>query len=399
MKVKVGLVLSSLPAYSETFFRNLIRLIKESTDMEITLYVDQASSRRLDVPCKTVVCTIPDFRHPFRFVKFIGVSLQVITFRSRALARLWRLNYLSGFTTLANLKSVILSSHILTANLDWLHFGFGTLAINRENLALAIKAKLLVSFRGFDHYIYPLKHPGCYDILFTKVDVIHVLSEGIKRSIINNGVDAAKIKVITPAIDTSLFAVRDGLKVFRRNEIKIVTIARLHWIKGLEYVINAMAILKRSNIDFALEIIGEGVEKERLQFAVYQQSLGSNVVFVGKLEPKEIVKHLLEADIYLQYSLQEGFCNAVLEAQAMGLFCIVSDAEGLQENVLHNQTGWVVPKCQPNLLAQSIEDVMNLPDIAIAEIRNRAINRVNLEFGLELHKQRFRRIYTESILD
>ncbi|MBK7870836.1 MAG: glycosyltransferase family 4 protein [Saprospiraceae bacterium] len=51
-----------------------------------------------------------------------------------------------------------------------------------------------------------------------------------------------------------------------------------------------------------------------------------------------------KADIYLQYSIQEGFCNAVLEAQAMGLLCIVSDAEGLPENILHGQTGWVVPK-------------------------------------------------------
>ena len=56
--------------------------------------------------------------------------------------------------------------------------------------------------------------------------------------------------------------------------------------------------------------------------------------------------------IYLQYSIQEGFCNAVLEAQALGLLTIVSDAEGLPENVIHGETGWVVPKRKPKFFAQ-----------------------------------------------
>ena len=80
---------------------------------------------------------------------------------------------------------------------------------------------------------------------------------------------------------------------------------------------------------------------------------GEKVSFKGKLAHMEVKKAMEQADIYLQYSLQEGFCNAVLEAQAMGLLCIVSDAEGLPENVLHGQTGWVVPKRQPALLKQS----------------------------------------------
>ena len=45
------------------------------------------------------------------------------------------------------------------------------------------------------------------------------------------------------------------------------------------------------------------------------------------------------SDVYIQSSVQEGFGNAVLEAQASGLCCIVSDAEGLSENVLNEKTG------------------------------------------------------------
>ncbi|MEZ4854635.1 glycosyltransferase family 4 protein [Flavobacterium sp.] len=81
-----------------------------------------------------------------------------------------------------------------------------------------------------------------------------------------------------------------------------------------------------------------------MQFAVHQLKLEDMVTFTGKLSPKEVKEKLSVTDIYIQYSLQEGFCNAVLEAQAMGLFPgVVSDAEGLSENVL-NITGFVVPK-------------------------------------------------------
>ena len=58
----------------------------------------------------------------------------------------------------------------------------------------------------------------------------------------------------------------------------------------------------------------------------------------------DIVKFYKKADIYIQYSIEEGFCNAVLEAQSMGVLTIVSDASGLIENVVDGKTGWVVPK-------------------------------------------------------
>ena len=45
----------------------------------------------------------------------------------------------------------------------------------------------------------------------------------------------------------------------------------------------------------------------------------------------------------------------VLEAQVMGLLSIVSDANGLPENIIHNYTGWVVPKMAPKLLANCIK--------------------------------------------
>ena len=94
---------------------------------------------------------------------------------------------------------------------------------------------------------------------------------------------------------------------------------RLKWVKGLEYTLEALGELHKKGVDFEYTLIGEGEEYERLCFAAYQLGIRDKVSFKGKMSHSEVKKAMEQADIYLQYSLQEGFCNSVLEAQAMGL--------------------------------------------------------------------------------
>ena len=117
------------------------------------------------------------------------------------------------------------------------------------------------------------------------------------------------------------------------------------------------------------------------------------VTFAGFVSPKDIRKYYEEADIYLQYSILEGFCNAVLEAQAMGLLTIVSDAEGLPENVIDGETGWVVPKRNPKLLVQKIEHVLSLHGRKLYQIQNNAVSRVKKEFNLDKQSRAFYDFY------
>ena len=91
--------------------------------------------------------------------------------------------------------------------------------------------------------------------------------------------------------------------------------------------------------------------------------------------------------------MQEGFCNAVLEAQAMGKLCIVSNAEGLMENVLHEKTGWVVLKNSPHLLAEQIKKVLLMDEQSKRIISKNAVERVKKEFNLEKQQMEFLEFY------
>jgi colanic acid/amylovoran biosynthesis glycosyltransferase len=117
------------------------------------------------------------------------------------------------------------------------------------------------------------------------------------------------------------------------------------------------------------------------------------VVFMGKLPHEQVKQELEKADIYLQYSIQEGFCNSVLDAQAMGLLCVVSDAEGLSENVLHEQTGWVVPKRQPKLLALKLVEIITLTKEKQETISKQAQAHVKQYFTLQQQQASFKLFY------
>lgn len=389
--MKIGIVLPAAPGYSETFFTNKIKGL-QANGHEVVLFVN-TSKGQSDFICeiKKAPSLSGNALNVFWVSLFCFTKTWLLHFG--ATYRLFKSNKKDGLSFGACLKSIIINGHILSESLDWLHFGFGTMAIGRENVAKSIGAKMAVSFRGFDYYVYPEKNKNCYKELFQKEIKYHVLSEGMKNGLVDKGIKNKSIVKITPAINIDLFSTQSN-RFESEDKIQIVSVARLHWIKGLEYTFEALAILKQQKIAFHYTIIGDGNEKERLVFAVHQLGLKENVTFAGKLSPEEVKAQLQSADLYLQYSIQEGFCNAVLEAQAMGKICVVSDAEGLRENVVDGITGFVVPKRKPLSLANTIVAVMVLSETEKGQLQQNAVERVETEFNLEQQQEKFNDFYT-----
>ena len=388
--MRIGLVLPKVPAYSETFFLNKIKGL-EKHGHSIVVFVN-SSEKRQNSSFKVKVA--PKLSGNKLKVGIVSISklLYAFLFHFKGSFRLFKLLRKDGMSFLQSIKNIISNVHILSETLDWLHFGFGTMALNREYVAKAIGAKMAVSFRGFDIGMYPLKNPNCYAKLWENVDKIHVISNDIEELVYKNGFNGkASIVKITPAIDTTFFKKR--AQQVTTVPTNFITIARLHWKKGLVYTLEALAILKKEGIPFHYTLIGDGTEMERLKFAAYQLGISNQIAFSGKIPHESIKDKLQNSDVYLQYSIQEGFCNAVLEAQAMGLLCIVSDAEGLSENIIDKESGWVVPSCNPRLLANKIKDVIRLEESEKKSVSLNAQKRVKEHFNLEKQQLEFVNFY------
>jgi colanic acid/amylovoran biosynthesis glycosyltransferase len=388
---KIGLVLASTPGYSETFFRSKIAGLQAAGYQVILFSGSKAAEFNL---CRVIYAPKAGKNMLLSFF-LIGLRLSILILLKPARAfRFVNLELNSGRSIRHAIENLYLSSHILLHNLDWLHFGFATMALRKENTAKAMNTKMAVSLRGYDIAIYPLKFPGCYNLLWQRIDKLHTISNDLYSLALQNGLQpSTPVQKITPAIDITLFKRSDPSGRQYNNPVRLLTVARLHWKKGLEYTLEALAILRAKGINFQYSIIGEGEDYERLVFASYQLGIEDRVHFMGKVAHDAVRLEMEKADIYIQYSISEGFCNAVLEAQALGKICIVSDAEGLAENVLNGKTGFVLPKRNPQLLSETIETAMSLPAEKQYAMSISAEHRIKAEFNLEHQRKQFLDFY------
>ena len=269
------------------------------------------------------------------------------------------------------------------------------MALGKEQLPEAIGAKMAVSFRGFDINVYPIKHPDCYKTLFKKVDKVHSISNYLLQQAYRLGLSTSvPYQIITPAVDLQKLPSHDGPSA---KQWVLATVARLHWIKGLETALKAVQILHQQGCNITYHIIGDGDRKnrERYQFLVQELGIEGIVVFHGRQSHAATLAQMAMSSLYVQPSLNEGFCNAVLEAQGMGLLTVASKVGGLPENIEDEKTGWLVPSNNSEALAQKIREVMELPKEVRDKIRMQATHRVQEQFGILAQQTAFQEFYKE----
>ena len=386
--MRIGLVLPTSPSYSETFFQSQILGLSQS-GFDVILYLNSRRIEKNTLPENVNIIAQSEFNN---WIKLVIILLRLIIIHPLNLFRFIKLEKLSGNNICTIIKHILLNAHILDQRLDWLHFGFATMGIQRENVAKAISAKSAVSFRGFDIGLYPYQHPNCYNLLFRKIDKVHTISDDLYKKALEIGLDPRiPVEKITPAINTTVF--QSNAKEDLHNPLRLLTVGRLTWKKGYEYALKALSLLKDKQINFEYHIVGEGDYRETILYAIHQLGLTNNVTLKGQLSHEEVKQEMEWADIYLQPSIQEGFCNAVLEAQAMGLLCIVTDAEGLSENVLDGETGWVVQKRNSKSITDTIILILNSDISSLHTIKDNSINRIHSYYNLLLHNKKWDSFY------
>src|SRR6476646_8377635 len=100
------------------------------------------------------------------------------------------------------------------------------------------------------------------------------------------------------------------------GELLILSMARLAKDKGLEYLIEAAALLKRTALRFRVLIAGEGPARSHLELLARNLNVTDRVIFLGFRE--DVGDLLAAADLIVLPSLREGLSLALLEAMAAG---------------------------------------------------------------------------------
>lgn len=401
---RIALIAPIFPKLSETFIANkFYALLENGWDVHI---ICQAS-HPAEWGNYPELQAIPDirrrvhivWRHEPRWLALLLLPLALLRCLAQAPRATWR--YLRrGWQSFGAdiLRRLYLDAEIVILQPDLLHFEFGTLATDRMYLKDLLNCKIIVSFRGYDLNYIGLEQPNYYQEVWEKASSLHLLGNDLWLRAQRRGCPPNKPHIlIPPAIDTQFFtpsqAAEEACSV---HPLRILSVARLEWKKGYEYALQAVRILLDRGIECEYHIVGDGDYSEAVAFARRQLGLGDAVHLLGA-QPRHFVKGQMEwADVFLHPAVSEGFCNAVLEAQAMQLAVVCSDADGLPENVQDGKTGFVVSRRDPQALAEKLACLARNPTLR-QQMGKAGRERVQQHFRLETQVQAFEHFYNKVL--
>jgi colanic acid/amylovoran biosynthesis glycosyltransferase len=284
---------------------------------------------------------------------------------------------------------------------DLVHFEFGHTSVAHLLTCRLNQVRAVVSFRGFDICYYGLEYPGFYNDVWKWADVIHCRSEGIWRRCLQRGCPADKThQVIVGGIDVDYFDPGDrahsAIAGTPERPLRLLSVGRLVWKKGHEYAVEALARLVEQGIEAELRIIGSGPQDRAIRFAAFDLGVLERVTLLGSQPRQEVRAEMRRADVLVMPSLSEGFGISALEAQAMKLPVVCSDAEGLPENVQDMVTGFVVPRRDAGLLAERLAMLAGDPELR--QVMGEAgRERITHCFRVEQEIDAFERLYSETL--
>lgn len=259
-----------------------------------------------------------------------------------------------------------------------------------------------------------------YDISHERRLTAAIIRSGIRQShrpvfiIYNSRVSAeqhtafgycpSKRLVIPTGYDCELFhpdhelrlLVRKGLGV-TEGEVLVGLVARYHPMKDHVGFLRAAALVSREHPQAKFAMIGRGLpERTEIRNLIAECNLGSQVLLLG--ERADLPRLTAALDIACSSSAWgEGFSNAVGEAMACAVPCVVTDVGDSAYAV--GETGLSVPPREPQALAQAIGRLINAGHEYRQQLGRAARERIQSEFSLSSIAQRYQALYGKVLED
>lgn len=182
------------------------------------------------------------------------------------------------------------------------------------------------------------------------------VSPSTARDLEARGFRPERIEVIPNGVELERF--RPDPAEPRLAEPTVLYLGRLKRYKGIDLVIRAVALLRGRGIIVRFLIAGRGDYEPDLRRLVEELDLGGQVELLGFVDEEEKIRLFRRVWAHVLTSEKEGWGLTNLEAGACGTPTIGSDAPGVRDSVVHEETGLLVPQGDVEALAEALERVV-----------------------------------------
>ncbi|MBQ8909920.1 MAG: glycosyltransferase [Oscillospiraceae bacterium] len=202
-----------------------------------------------------------------------------------------------------------------------------------------------------------LRYDPFYDKpYYEKADGIITISEKCKQCILQEFPQCREKVFVLPNITIPHDVLRNSTQgecreFTQEHSLKLLTVARLHPLKGVDIAIEAAKELKKEGIGFCWLVVGDGPERGKLQQQITDQKLNDCFFLLGSRENPYV--YMKNCDILVQPSRVEGKSIVLDEAKILCKPIVATNYTTVEDSVVHGETGWIVDMT-PKAVAQGI---------------------------------------------
>jgi glycosyltransferase involved in cell wall biosynthesis len=191
-----------------------------------------------------------------------------------------------------------------------------------------------------------------------------------------------KIKTVYPALRPEFSQHRQARSSHQdRSPVKLLFVGRVNPVKGLQYLLDACALLGETK--YSLTIIGDTMAVPQYFSKIKKQieslGLGGHVEFTGRIDSAPaLLQRYREADVLVLPSLWETSPSVLVEAMCAGLPIVSTAVGGTPEYVKDGVNGILVPSRSPKAIAKALGKIIRDPELR--ERLGRAGHKLSFEY-------------------
>jgi glycosyltransferase involved in cell wall biosynthesis len=195
--------------------------------------------------------------------------------------------------------------------------------------------------------------------------VITVSENSFNDIAADHGVDPARMAIVPVGVDVDLFRPLPGVEPVPGR--LITTASADVTMKGLSYLLEALAKVRTERDDAHLVVIGRRKPGGRSDAVIRQLGLDEHVEFVTGVPDERIIELYAEAQVAVVPSLYEGFSLPAIEAMSCGTPLVATSGGALPEVVGRDGgTALVVPPGDSGALAAKLRWALDEPGLRAA---------------------------------
>jgi glycosyltransferase involved in cell wall biosynthesis len=146
--------------------------------------------------------------------------------------------------------------------------------------------------------------------------------------------------------------------------IVVTSLARLYVTKGLPYLLEAIAQVRKIHPTTQFHVYGDGPLRDELLAYARQLGLDGTQIFVGAFTQREELSRIMaQTDIFVMSSILEGQPLSLVEAMSYGCPIVATTVGGIPELIQDGINGLLCAPGNSNCLAQKICALIEDPEL------------------------------------